>query len=405
MNNDHPSAQPFKPGLGLVPGNPFARPLVQLIAVTVLLMIGLMRVILFGDSTETRYNAGMFFIGVSLLFPLFILILLILSRNYARILQIPAGDYWLHWTYTPAQRQQWSQWLPGSSEDVYISPQGIYWTARKFRLRHFASGLTDVEIVRTIGEPDLLKFSYFARQYKNVSFIVFPSHNDYKEEFVPIPDGKEADAEALIKEIKARFLGVSSDWLNDQWWLVWWWVGSVVIALILILLLIVPLEFVKMDEEFDALATERAATDQAEMAMLEPEFAAYQPVIERELPNWIANREKYFRFLTPTEAGFKASDNISEVIVGYCEDGYAVLIVERIPTLKPFLGDRRAFGYTTSENRYTCLPPYWEIGALERLDNGWLYTTINTRNATLAPMLTEYATIFNPILTGTPPAP
>lgn len=405
MNNDQSSAPSLKTMLGIVPGNPLNIPVILLVIVTIVALIGLLGVMLFGGSTQTRYTAGMFFIGVSLMFPLFILLLLILSRNIARLLQIPAGDYWLHWTYTPRQQEQWSQWLPNASPEVYISPQGIYWTARKYRIRHFGSGLIDVEIVRTAGEPDLLKFSYFLRQYKNVSFMVLPSHNEYKTAFVPIPDGKEADAEALIQELKARFIGVPSAWINDQWQLVWWWVGSVVVAMILILLLIVPLEYAKMDEEFDARATQRVATDQAEIALIEPEFALYQPVIERELPNWIASQEKYFRSLTPTEAGFKASDNVSEVIVGYCQDGYTVLIVERVPTLKPVSGDRRAFGYTTSANRYTCLPTYWEIGAIERLDDGWFYTTINTRNATLAPMLTEYATIFNPILTGTPPAP
>jgi hypothetical protein len=401
----------IKAALGIVPGNPLNIPIIVSVLLTVILYIGLLIVVLFGGSTETKYAAGMVFILVALLFPMFIMLLLIPGRNYARILQIPAGDYWIHWTYDDADRNRWKHLLPklkGTGREVYISQQGIYWADRKFRLEHFASGLTGIEIVTAHDQPAMIKFSYFRRQYQNVGPLVFPSYADPKETLVPIPNGHETEAEDLVNGLKARFIGVPSDATNDQWVLVWWWIGSVVVGLILVIVLMLPLEFTRTDEKYDAQATQYAATRQADQAIIEAVFPSYQGVIERQLPTWIKNHEKYFRYLTPQEAGFAPEDNVSQVVVGYCEDGYAVLILQRTPSIDPVLGQVSGFAYTTSENSYTCLPPYWEMGVMKMVDgnadDGWFYTSFSTYRATLVPHLTELAPQLNPILTGTPDA-
>lgn len=393
----------LKAVLGLTRGNPLAIPTVLLALVTVGAIAATLIGMFFG-ATLDRYNAGMIFIGASLMLPVFLVLLMIVSRSYARIVQIPQRDYWAHWTFDAKERQRRHNWQSDwVGNEVYIGEYGIYWPARRLRLTHFASGLTNVELVHDDQQRAMLKFSYFVRQYSRVSFVVYPSHQLHKEVFVPVPEGCEAEAEALAKQIRARYLGVSSETLDDQWRLMWWWVGSVVVAMVLIIAIMMPLEFQKMREQSDARATQRAATHEAATAMLTVAFAPYRPVIERQLSSWVENREQYFRQLTAEEAGFAPTDNVQYVMVGYCADGYMVMIIEKTPTIEPFLGDARAFIHTTSQNRYTCLPRYWEISGTELVDEKWLYVTINQSRTTLVPLLTEIAPLLNRTPSATPP--
>ncbi len=349
-------------GLGITPGNPFAPFVIGTVAVSGLAVVILLGLTLFAPEIDTRYNAGLVLLFVGALAPIPAAILVIYSRNYVRIQRMQAGDYWAHWTYPVETRR---------GNEVMLGQSGIYWPDRR-KLVDFKSGLVEVEQM-----PDELIFRYIYRRYSKSA-----TYTERKEERVPIPYNKVDEAGELVQRYR-KILGVPSDFINDSW-VVAWIMGGVMLAVVLLsILLVLPLESTRNQIKNDAWATQYSATRVVETAMLERAFAPVQRVLE---PQFAALKAAGARTYQPEELGFKAGDNVREVIVGFCvpSEAFYVLVWQKQPVIDGFLGSVGVYHYVEGDWGYGCIPPLWQPDGLRTITEDWNYVFLKANRSALA---------------------
>ncbi|MBA3870289.1 MAG: hypothetical protein H0X30_14180 [Anaerolineae bacterium] len=205
MNSSQEHSHQWRRSLGLTPGNPFAPYIIGLSVITLVALIILLGLALFASTGNSRFIAGGAFLFVGGLMPIPLTLLIIFARNYVRIQDVVAGNYWAHWQY------------PVGSEhhDVYISSEGVYYPDQPLKLSTFWSGLQKAEIDK--GEPSTLRLQYLYRRYYSV---YMPPIASDKTIIVPIPTGKEDEAQALLQRFN-KLLGQPSNFINDQWRISW----------------------------------------------------------------------------------------------------------------------------------------------------------------------------------------
>jgi len=371
--------------LGITPGNPFAPFIISLSVITIVALIILLVLTLFANTTTSRFIAGIAFMFVGGLAPIPLTLLIIFARNYVRIKDVMTGNYWAHWQY------------PAGSEhtDVYISAEGIYYPDQPLKLSTFWSGLQKAEI--DPGKPATLHLQYLYRRYYSA---YMPPIGSDKTLIVPIPAGKEDEAQALLQQFK-KLMGQPSNFINDQW-RIGWIMGAVIIAVVLAsIVLLLPIQYQLDDEKFaahDATATMRQATEVAQVSvLLKPIRAVMDKQIEHleSLPDGK---------MTAKEAGFDAKVGVSAVYYGHCPPDkafylYVVLTQEALG--RTYFGGPGAFNYTTATDRLymDCGPDHLISTIPDKLDNGWYYAVMAYITPTRTPRMIETAT---PTATASP---
>jgi hypothetical protein len=375
------TASPITRLLGISRNNPLASIIDIAFAVAIIAFFVLLGLVLFGPETNTRYNAGIVLIGFSGLAPLPLALLVTYSRRFHLIEQIVAGDYLVHWRYQ-------STGLPHQQGDeVYISHQGIYWPARRLRLIDFKSGLLDVE-----ATSDELILHYLERRPRR-NYTLNITH----EVRVPIPADREEEAAALAGQLRQR-LNTRSQALNESWVIASIMGGFIIVLMILSVLLVMPLNFTRMQEQSAARMTLVASTREAQDAALR---AALEPISRVIEPQMAALREAGTRTYTPEELGFRSSDNVRQIMTGFCRssEAFYVMVWEETATIDGYLGSRGVFHYVDGEWLTTCMPEEWEPNGLKVVNSDWNYIYLlanRTRIATLA------AETLNRLQTPTP---
>ena len=363
---------------GLTSGNPFAPFIVVLTLMRIIAIVILLGIAFFGQTANDRWVAGIVFIFVGGLAPIPIGMLIMYARHYVRIQDIKAGNYWAHWQY-PANS--------GDSE-VFISPNGLYYTDKALPLTGFWSGLQTVEVKG--GEPATLNFQYLSRQYYSAGM---PPLTSNKALTVPIPAGKEQEAEALIPKFK-QMLGQPSNFVNDQWRISWIMAGAILGFVLISIPLLYSLQLTYDDEKrafLNATATVQEATQIAKITTLSQPIRA---VIEKQI--------KHLKTLpdgtmTAEEAGFEPSAGVSVVYYGHCPPDnafYLYVIMTREVLGRNYLRGPGAFNYTTAADRryMDCGPEHLMSTVPDQLDGGWYYSVIARIASTRTPRIIDTAT-------------
>ncbi len=378
MTTTQPKTPQWRKRFGITPGNPFAPFIVGLTVITIVALVVLLGMAFFGQTANTRWIAGIVFMFVGGLSPLPIGLLIMYARQYVRIQNIKSGNYWVHWQY-PANS--------GDSE-LFIGPNGLYYPNKSLRISGFWSGLQNVEI--KAGEPATLNFEYLSRQYYSA---VLPPLSSNKSLVVPIPAGKEQEAEALVAKFK-QMLGQPSNFVNDQW-LISWIMGGAILGFVLISIpLLFSLQLNYDDEKrafLNATATVQEATQIAKLTTLsQPIRAVMEKQIEhlKTLPDGT---------MTAEEAGFLSSAGVSAVYYGHCPPDnafYLYVIMTREVLGRTYLRGPGAFNYTTATDRryMDCGPEHLISTVPDQLDGGWYYAVIARIASTRTPRIIDTAT-------------
>ncbi len=363
---------------GITSDNPFAPFIIGLTVITILALIILVSMAFVGQTANTRWIAGIIFMFVGGLAPIPIGLLIMYARHYVRIQDIKAGDYWAHWQYPAASENR----------EVFISPNGLYYPNKPLRLSGFWSGLQSIEIKP--GEPATLNFEYLSRQYYSVGL---PPISTDKSLVVPIPAGKEQEAEALVAKFK-QILGQPSNFVNDQW-RIGWIMGVVIIGVVLVSIpILISLQLNYDDEKrafLSATATVQEATQIAKLTTLsQPIRAVIEKQVEhlKTLPDGI---------MTAEEAGFPSSAGVSAVYYGHCPPDnafYLYVIMTREVLGRTYLRGPGAFNYTTATDRryMDCGPEHLISTVPDQLDGGWYYAVIARIDSTRTPRIIDTVT-------------
>lgn len=363
---------------GITPGNPFAPFIVGLTLLTIIALGILLSMAFFGQTANTRWIAGIVFMFVGGLAPVPIGLLIMYARQYVRIQDIKLGNYWAHWQY-PANS--------GDSE-VFIGLNGLYYPNKPLRLTGFWSGLQTVEV--KAGEPAALNFQYRSRQYYSA---MMPPLSSNKTLSVPIPVGKEQEAEALIPKFK-QMLGRPSNFVNDQW-LIGWIMGGAILGFVLISIpLLFSLQLNNDDEKrafLNATATVQEANQIAKLTALSQPIRA---VIEKQIEHLKMLPDGT---MTAEEAGFPLSAGVSAVYYGHCPTDnafYLYVIMTRKVLGRTYLRGPGAFNYTTAADRryMDCGPEHLISTVPDQLDDGWYYAVIARIASTRTPRIIDTAT-------------
>jgi hypothetical protein len=372
----------FARALGISSGNPLSPLVISAFMVAVGAFLGLLGLVLFHPETNTRYNAGLALIFVSGLAPIPLALLVMYSRRFYLIGQIVAGDYLVHWTY-PSQ----DSLLHEQGDEVYISHHGIYWPTRRLRLIDFKSGLIAVDIKR--GE---LVFCYRERRYSR-----YYTHDLTHEARVPIPVDREAEAATVAEQLRQR-LNIPSRALNETWIVAWIMGGVMLLLVFLAALLVVPIEFTRMREQSEARMTLMAPTREARDAMLQAALQRLNQVIE---PQMAALRAEGTRSYRPEELGFRAEDNVREIMTGFCRpsEAFYILIWEKTSTLTSYMNSRGVFHYVDGDWLTTCMPEEWEPDGLNVVTRDWNYVYLIPSRTSIATLVAE---TLNQMRTSTP---
>jgi hypothetical protein len=378
MNTSQPPTYQWRRRYGLTSGNPLAPFIIIITVLTVIALIITLCISFIGNTANARWIAGIAFMFVSALSPIPIGLLILYARQITRIQDIEEGNFWVHWYY------------PGDSEngELFIGPDGLYYPNKPLRLTGFWSGLQSVEIQQ--GEQSTLNFQYLSRRYYSAALPPLTSNNTL---VVPIPSGKETEAEALIPKFR-KMLGQPSNFVNDQW-RIGWIMGGAILGFVF---LSIPLLFsvqVQYDDEnrafLNATATMEQATEIAQVDILsQPIRAVMDKQIERlkTLPDGT---------MTAEEAGFDSSAGVSAIFYGHCLPDnafYMYVLLTQEALGRRYLGGPGAFNYTTATDRryMDCGPEHLISTVPDKLDGGWYYAVIARINSTRTPRIIDTAT-------------
>jgi hypothetical protein len=366
----------WRRALGVTPGNPFGRWLAwcalgsggSMFACVVLASSE-------GVSPDVRTMAAVIAVLVGVVAPIILAMLLIFSRQYVRIQQIVAGDYWAHWRYSPREQALLEA---NSGDEVYLSRWGIYRPKFASGLIDFDDGLTGVQILE--GEVPVLKFDYVH---------VHKGYRHSRELRLPVPLGREEMAQNLAKQYRS-YIGQRMPSQNDMALGLVVMFGGIILGLLVGVSLVMPAESARLHAQYDSRDATRTAEDSADKAKLMAVLPSIRGVIG---PNALAELKRRGRgTASPYEFGFKYTDNVSQIIYGYCQDeSFYVFVVQTSPTIHPFMGDTGAFVHNSGDLRYTCAPDNWEVTSVNDLGGDWYYVALSTYRATIIPQLTELA--------------
>jgi hypothetical protein len=285
------------------------------------------------------------------------------------------GNYWAHWQYPPGS-------------DVYISAEGIYYPDQPLKLSTFWSGLQNATI--DAGEPSTLRLQYLYRRYYS---LYLPPIGSDKTLTIPIPSGKEEEAQALLQQFR-KLLGQPSNFINDQW-RIGWIMGAVIIGFVLLsIVLLLPLQY-QLDDakaaDRDATATMSEATNVAQFSiLLQPIRAVMDKQIEHleSLPDGK---------MTAEEAGFDSNAGVSTVYYGHCppdKSFYLYVVLTQEALGRRYFGGPGAFNYTTAtDGRYMdCGPEHLIATIPDKLEDRWYYSVIAYIEPTRTPRIIDTAT-------------
>jgi hypothetical protein len=374
--------QPWQKRLGVRPGNPIGTLTLFAIAFTLIGTLALVIALFALPTTTQKLNAGYVLLFFSSLLPIPAGLLTLWSRNIARAQDAALNNAWAHWRYSP--RDKYADFLPKHVDEVYIHASGVYFPALKLRPRSFSSGLTDAQIYA--GSPATLVLSY---AFKHRSKYGYVYHQQTKQITLPIPKGKEAEAEALVERFKRERIGIPSDFMNDSWAVGWIMGGGILVAVLFSTVLVLPLDFQKHREELDAVSTAAAERRATETYTLSAQFAPIQPVLEDQLEGWREESRQrgvgQWQSIPGDELGFEASDNLTRVVYGHCEkDGeFYLFAIEKTPSKSTYYRDfGGALAFTTGDLYYTCSPELLKVSSVTHLSDGWYYVTLEAQPIT-----------------------
>lgn len=363
----------WRRSLGLTAGNPFASFIIGLTVITVIGLLVTLGIAFFGKTAETRFWGGVVFMFVGGLAPIPVVLLMIYSRNYVRIQDLVGGNYWVHWDYP---------------REVYIGAEGVYFPAKRLTLNTFWSGLISVEILR--GDPSILSFEYLMRRYYSAAL---PPIESTKTLTVPIPQGKEDEAEAIVQRLRPQ-IGKVSNFVNDQWKLAWI-LGGVIIGFVLLsILLLLPLQFQLDDEK----ATYRNATATAQQALDVAQLNTLIKPIRAVMDNQIEHLESLpDGTMSAEEAGFDSSAGVRTVFYGHCppDNAFYLYVILNEETLgRTYFREPGSFNYTTANDpRYMdCGPEHWISTLPDKLEGGWYYSVMAYIASTRTPRIINTVT-------------
>ncbi len=373
---------------GITSGNPFAPFIIISTAIIIIVSLILLGITFFGGTVNTRYTAAIIFMFVFGLSPIGIGLLILGARNYARFQGITQGEHWVHWTY-PAN---------SLNREIYINGEGFYYPEKPSKRETFLSGVQHAEIQQ--GEPSTLHLAYIHRRYYSLGL---PPNVMNKQLMVPIPAGKEAEAQTLVDRFKKQ-LGRPSIYVDDQWRIGWIMSGAIIVATLISIAVLMPVQFQLDDEKRDhrnATATAQYMENATELSVfLPPIRAVMEPQIERlkELPDGT---------LTPKEAGFDENSGVRAVHFGRCapdDTFYVYVVMNREMLGRTYLSGPGDFNYTdATDRRYMdCGPDHWIATVPVQLTDGWYYGVIAYIQSTRTPRRVETAI---PTLGVTPTAP
>ncbi len=301
-----------------------------------------------------------------------IFLLFIHGLNYIRIRKIVGGDYFVRWEYQKGL----------GKGDVYFCNEGVYDSDKTYRaLDTFGSKFLGAEIPS--DNPSIIRFSSL-QLTGNRSFTQTKQTQE-----VPIPLGKEDEAEELVRRFR-DYHGKSSKHTKDQWRYVFPMLGLILVWFFCCYQFIVSPISYEMKREQNEQQKERVeARLQKRTEQITPLWTKIRQTIEpqiehlRTLPNGQ---------LSAKEAGFDENSEVKTVLHGRCpatNDFYVSVVlkqvaVERDSTLFASETISGAFNYTTSRMVPSiilaefCRPPIQErFDGRISLSSRWLYGEIN----------------------------
>lgn len=345
--------------LRLLLENPLAKILIILSVIVVVVFCLLLYFTFYAATARERYNFGAALMGVGGLSQIPIFLLIAYSRNYARILKIVGGDYWVRWDY------------PAKGE-VYFCDEGVYDTDTPYALNAFAYNLEKVEI-----PPEYSSVIRFTAE--NVRIYSASSMRKYQQTTdVPIPPGKEAEAQELIERYQG-FIGKTSKFTVEQWrYALWMGAGIVGWAALWLIAFGLPLERAYDKELSDRNNAYQAAKLEKAVNEVTPLWNRIRRVVE---PRFEKLKTLPDGKLSAKEVGFNENSEVLLVLHGQCENnGFYVSVVLKKGAIKKSYNENitGAFNYTTSSPIPTwatenfCKPQSYFDNRILLSDN-WVY--------------------------------
>lgn len=327
--------------------------------------IGFLLYLSFYASATDRMLYGFLLVLAGILVVIVLYFLFIYGLNYARILKILDGNYFVRWKYPKES----------GKGDVYFCDEGIYDADTPYQaLDTFGDKFLGVEIPS--NKPSVIRFTKRPHR-KNFA-------DSTRTQVVPIPPGKEEEAEKVVQ----RFLGYisrRSNYQKDQ--------SRYVLPLIGILLLWIFLSFafvaMPAGEEMKIARSEQTKElrNQSNINEITPLWnkisQTLKPKIE-QLKNLPDGQ------LTAKEAGFDENSEVLTVLHGHCQpknEFYVSVVLKKGAINKSYFGNETgAFNFTTNTpipaqpTENFCKPPiqdYFENRIL--LSDGWIYDEVILR--------------------------
>lgn len=382
------STSQWRTRLGITSGNPFAPFIILTTVITIIAAVILLGIVFFGSTPNTRFTAGIVFMFVTGLAPIAIGLLVLGARNHARFQGLGQDKYWVHWQY-PANS--------GYSE-VFINGEGVYYPDTPRKRETFLSGVQQVEIQQ--GYPSTLHLRYIHRRYYSLGL---PPVVMDKQITVPIPAGKEAEAQVLVERFNKQ-LGKPSAYVDDQWRIGWIMSAGIIIGALISIVILIPLQFQVDDEKRD----DRNATATAQYAENAAELSTFLPAIRKVMDRQI-ERLKTLQdgTLTPVEVGFDENSGVRSIYFGHCPPDnafYMYVVMNKEMLGRTYLSGPGGFNYTeATDRRYMdCGPDHLISTVPVQLKDGWYYGVIAYIQSTRTPRRVE--TVM-PTLTIEPASP
>lgn len=344
--------------------NVFFTLIIPIFSLICLIVIGFLLYLSFYASASDKLLNGFLLVLAGIFAIIILYFLFIYGLNYARILKILNGDYFVHWQYPKESGRG----------DVYFCHEGVYETDSPYQaLDTFGDKFISVEIpadktdvIRLTKRPHRKRFADSRRVHE-----------------VPIPPGKAEEAEKMVQRFSG-YIGRRSNYQKDQARFVLPMIGAVFLWIFL------SFTFVQM------FAVEEVKIARSEQA----KELRHQSNINEITPLWNKIRQtlepKIEQFktlpdgrLTAKEAGFDENSEVLTVLHGRCSNNgfYVSVVLKKGAITKSYYGNETgAFNYTTSSPIPTnptvnfCKPPiqdYFENRIL--LSDGWVYGEVISR--------------------------
>lgn len=337
---------------GITPNNPFASIAVILTVISAIVMVVLLYNTFAGTTARTRYHYAVALMFVSVFAQVPVALLIIYARNRARIQAVLAGDYWAHWQ---------------SPSEIYLCSEGIYNPVFPSKLDTFSYKLKNIEIPADC--PSEIRFDYL-----NIKFIGKTSYGENKSTSIKIPEGKESEAQELVRRFQSR-IGKPSQFMLDQWRIAAMMCIGIVAAIIFSLMRIIPLESEYKAEGNTLAAAENAVRQAKKVSQLRPILMPIRQVIDPQIEHLKTMPDGE---MTAQEAGLDKNHFVSKVIYGHCQKDnnfYLSVVLKENPLKNSRIG---ALNYSTADGQGhrldSCRPANQDYYFNpDLLGDGWYY--------------------------------